>query len=747
MAIECEAGSDGGAHAGNPAIMNFSYHQSRTHCYVRAAPDSIESCMESYPTHFMTLLYRQFVKVIPYALVMSGGFFPSFLSAQTSPKRDSTHAKRDTVYAAHDTVTVYAERSYSAVSDAEFRASDFALRPRNSAQDILRVVPGLVIAQHAGGGKAEQIFLRGFDCDHGTDINISVDDAPVNMVSHGHGQGYADLHFVIPETIERVDVVKGPYFARYGDLTTAGAVTFSTADSLKENLIKLEGGPTANHGPIEAIRAVALLRAPITVPGINAYFGGEIYSSRGYFDNPQDFNRLNLFAKVRAGLGSNGSLTASVMSFSSGWNASGQIPERAVAQGLIDRFGSLDSTEGGATSRTTAIIRYASGGASPFTLTGSYTDYRFRLFSDFTYFRTDSVRGDEVEQTDSRSTLALRAENDILYEFAGLPMRTRIGANLRSDDIDVTLHHDSARVRLETIVDATIHERQIGPYAEQEVILPGAELLVGIRADYLSFDVENRVSEAAQPEGITQQLVVSPKANLSIPIGVTSALFINSGFGFHSNDARAVVQGGKTLPRAFGAETGFRYGGRNDVIQGSAALWMLDLESELVYSGDEGTTEESGRTRRQGIDLEIRATPFAWFTLGADATISRGRFRDLPEGENYIPLAPDLTVSANAVARFDALSCALRVRHVGDRPAVEDNSVRAQGYTIVDLSLSRRFDPVEVYANVENLFNVAWNEAQFDTESRLKGEAAPITELHFTPGTPLAVRLGVALRF
>jgi hypothetical protein len=492
---------------------------------------------------------------------------------------------------------------------------------------------------------------------------------------------------------------------------------------------------------------VALLRAPIASPGVNAYFGGEVYSSRGYFDEPQDFHRVNLIAKVHASVGSGGSVTASLMSFGAGWNASGQIPERAVSSGEVDRYGSIDPTEGGETSRTTAIVRYATGGDSPFTLTGSYTDYRFRLFSDFTFFKDDPVRGDEIEQTDSRSILSLRAENDILYELGGLAMRTRIGANLRSDDIDAALYHDSARVRLEPRIDALIHERQIGPYAEQEILFPWAQLLVGLRADYLTFDVENRLRQGIPPEGIAQQLVLSPKANLSIPIQEALTLFVNSGFGFHSNDARVVVQGDHTLPRAFGAETGFRYGHGRDLLQGSASLWMLDLESELVYVGDEGSTEESGRTRREGVDLEMRLIPFDWLTIGGDATISRGRFRDLPEGENYIPLAPSLTFSANAIAKFDGFAAAVRVRGVGDRPAVEDNSVRARGYTIVDLSLSRRFGQFDAYVNAENLFNAVWNEAQFDTESRLRDEAAPVSELHFTPGTPLSVRLGAGFRF
>ncbi len=648
----------------------------------------------------------------------------------------------DTLHVRGDSVTVQAQRAYSAVSDARFRAADFALRPRSSAQDMLRVVPGLVIAQHAGGGKAEQIFLRGFDCDHGTDVNIAVDDAPVNMVSHGHGQGYADLHFIIPETIEAIDVVKGPYFARNGDLATAGAVTFRTADTLRESMLKMEGGSFGTY------RGVLLLRAPVQTPGLSAYFGGELYGSNGYFDASQDFHRANLFATVREALAGRGSISASLCSFSAGWNASGQVPERAVESGMISRFGSIDPNEGGSTSRTTAILKYASGGSSPLTITGSYTDYRFRLFSDFTFFAHDSVRGDMIEQTDRRSILALKAENDIIYSLGDVGMRTRFGADLRSDDIHAALHHDSARVRLETKADAQIAQRQIGPYLEQEIVLPWAEILLGLRADYFTFDVENLLHDGAQPDGIAGQFLVSPKASVSIPFSESAALFLNAGFGFHSNDARVVVQDRtKTLPRAFGSEIGFRCGAPAGLASGAISAWMLDLEEELVYVGDEGTTEPSGRTRRIGIDVEGRVNPMDWLTLGADATLSRGRSLDAPAGADAIPLAPNFTLSANIMAHGGPFSAAARLRMVGDRPANPENTVRATGYGIVDFSASYRIGQVELFTNVENLLNAEWNEAQFDTESRLRGEAAPVSELHFTPGTPRSIRGGMAVRF
>ena len=506
------------------------------------------------------------------------------------------HAKPDTVrYKTEDDVVVTAERTYSAASDVQFQATDFTLRPRSSAQDMLRIVPGLFIAQHAGGGKAEQIFLRGFDCDHGTDVNVSVDDAPVNMLSHGHGQGYADLHFIIPEAIEGVDVSKGPYFARNGDLSTAGTVAFNTYDNLKENLVRVETGtydysPEIKNRGLTTYRAVGLFRAPIESDRVNAYFGAELFSTDGNFDLPQKFKRINLMAKANALIGDDSKLSASLFSFSSGWNANGQIPERAVAEGLISRVGSIDSSEGGETSRTTAILKYSTGGSSPFSISGSITNYRFRLYSNFTYFHDDTTRGDEIEQTDERSIIALRAESKHPWTMGENVFINTIGAQLRSDDIQVGLFHDSDRIRFDTKADGLVHERQIGLYDQQEIALSWLNIQAGLRADYITFDVTNRLTPNGAPNGIVQQLVFSPKLNIALPINDQVTVFANSGYGFHSNDARAVVSNplNNSLPRALGLEIGSRLGKTTDMIYGSIALWQLDLESELVWSGDAG---------------------------------------------------------------------------------------------------------------------------------------------------------------
>jgi hypothetical protein len=479
------------------------------------------------------------------------------------------------------------------------------------------------------------------------------------------------------------------------------------------------------------------------------YFGAEAYSTNGYSDLPQNFHRLNFITKATGNIGEDGKLSASLLGFNSSWNANGQIPTRAVTDGLISRFGSIDSTEGGNTSRTSAIVKYTTGGLDPFTVTSSLTKYNFQLWSDFTFFAQDSIHGDEIEQTDSRTIFSARGEQLKTWFAGDAVMKTRIGANIRNDNIDVGLYHDIARMRLSTTVDAHVIQTQVGPYAEQEIIFPGIQIQAGLRADYFNFNVTNHLDPGAEPNGSVQKILASPKLNVAVPLGDRITFFSNSGFGFHSNDARAVVtaHNDSTIPRAFGAEFGTRIGKISDLVSGSISAWRLDLESEYVWNGDDGTTSSLGRTRRQGLDFELRVAPLNWLAFGGDMTISNGWLRDAPIGQNYIPLAPNLTMTANVLTHFDNFSAALRLRMIDDRPANVDNSIIAKGYSVFDLSTSYRINQIEIFANVENLFNVAWNEAQFDTDARLRGEAGITSDLHFTAGTPRSLRIGLGYRF
>lgn len=640
-------------------------------------------------------------------------------------------------------ILVTAVRPFSAASSAHISAMDFELRPRFSAQDLLRLVPGLFIAQHAGGGKAEQIFLRGFDADHGTDVNISVDGIPVNMVTHGHGQGYADLHFVMPEVLRGIEVYKGPYFAQFGDFGTAGTVTFSTLDDPERNSVSVE------HGMFGLWRGVGLVRAPIRSERVTAYLAGEALGQNGYFENSQQFQRFNLFSKVNLYFDHERKLTVWGSGFASNWNASGQIPERAVRSGLISRFGSIDPSEGGATSRQNLNIIYHDVGADETFLAQAYVSrYRFRLFSNFTFLKDDPVNGDGIEQTDDRTILGGRAEYALPRTFGNQDIATRVGAVVRHDNISNGLWHSAKRERLGARTLADTRQTNIAFFVQQEYrVARNFRFQVGLRSDLFVFQVTDRLSMGSPADRTAVQSIMSPKANLVYSASPSVDLFLNSGTGFHSNDARALVNSETSLlPRGIGAETGARYSSSR--LTTTVALWALDLEREFVFSGDEGTVEESGATRRVGIDVSFRFRMYEWLWVDTDLALARGRYKHADPGMNYIPLSPPLVMSGGLTGRHSSgMEGTLRYRYMSTRPANEDYSIRAPGYLVFDAVFGYTAGSLKLSIVGENIFNTNWNEAQFATESQLPGETLPVSELHFTPGSPLNVRAKVEVSF
>ncbi|HEX7070892.1 MAG TPA: TonB-dependent receptor [Rhodothermales bacterium] len=678
-------------------------------------------------------------------------------------------------------ILAVADRPFTAASSATLRRFDMLTRPTRSAQDLLTLAPGLITAQHAGGGKAEQIFLRGFDADHGTDVNISVDGVPVNMVSHGHGQGYADLHFIIPEVVDRINVHKGPYATEFGNLSTAGSVAFGTKDHLDENLVRVEGGA---FGTASITTLYAIPRGD-TREG--AYLAGQFYQTDGPFESPQSFRRLNLFGKFHTHLSADARLAVSASGFSAAWDASGQVPAIAVDQGVIDRFGAIDPLEGGTTARQDVNVIYEAGApGSRFSLQGYATGYDFKLFSNFTLFLEDEEFGDMIEQTDNRTMLGMNGRYRTSHQIGERYGALTIGGGFRSDDVDLSLWRSPGRVRLLPLVDATVREKNLNLWAMEEIVFSSrVRLQVGLRGDYFTFNVNDALegfqNNLPHASGYAQQAIVSPKANLVVSPTASLDLFANAGTSFHSNDARDVVVGERirdfsqqmrregftseqidaqllalnldpaqadvgTLPRAFGAEIGFRARPAEALVL-SAAAWILDLEEEFVYVGDAGSTELSGRSRRFGVDVESRLRLTSWLFADADVNLSKGYLPDEPENANEIPLAPRMTATGGLTVMRASLEGSLRVVHIGDRPAVEDGSVTADGYTLLNLFAAYRTGPVRLSAVLENLLDVAWNEAQFAYESRLRGGVEPFSGLHFTPGNPRNLRLGLAYVF
>lgn len=626
---------------------------------------------------------------------------------------------------------------------------DINLRPVNNSQDILRLVPGLFIAQHAGGGKAEQIFLRGFDIDHGTDINLSVDGMPVNMVSHAHGQGYADLHFVIPETIEKVDFNKGPYYADKGDFTTAGYAAFNTYNKIDKNLVKLEGGM---YGTMRSVMLLNLLDKVSGEAEENWYVASEYFLSDGYFDSPQNFNRINLMTKYTHRFSDTQLLTASAATFSSRWDASGQIPGRAVESGMISRFGAIDDTEGGETSRTNFTIRYqkALPNEDLFEHQAYLSLYDFYLVSNFTFFLNDAANGDQITQRESRKLYGYKGSYIKNTALGRSHLLSEWGGGLRYDDVnDIRLSHTLNRKDiLEDLAFGDIDQTNLHLYANETFEFGALKLQAALRYDHFVFSYDDKLAGVYARETVNKNLV-SPKLSLNYAVTPQTLLYAKAGLGFHSNDTRVVVaQKGETiLPRAKGVDVGTVWKPAKNMMV-HVAGWILDLEQEFVYVGDEGVVEPGGATLRKGIDVSVRAQLGNSIYADADITLTEARAKNALSGENYIPLAPSFSSIGGLTYRSSyGLNASVRYRYLDDRPANEHNDLVAAGYLLVDAVITYKKRNYEFSVSGENLLDVAWREAQFETETRLRDEPASVSEIHFTPGTPLFLKAGISVFF
>jgi outer membrane cobalamin receptor len=622
---------------------------------------------------------------------------------------------------------------------------DIKLRPTNTSQDILRMVPGLFIAQHAGGGKAEQIFLRGFDIDHGTDLNLEVDGLPVNMVSHAHGQGYSDLHFVIPEMINYVNFDKGPYFADKGDFTTAGFVDFQTKNVLEENFVKLEG---AQFGTFRTVAGVNIF-SPKT-SNTQGYIGTEFFRTDGFVESPQNFNRFNITSKISTHLKNDNNITIGASYFTSRWDASGQIPTRAVESGLITRFGSIDDTEGGETSRANLFLKHTrsfSNGAY-FTHQAYAVRYDFSLYSNFTFYLNDPVNGDQISQKESRMIYGYKGNYSTTGRFLKKDLTTEMGAGFRFDDVnDISLSNTVKREFLSDVQRGNVEEANAHAYVSETLSLSDQwSLNAALRFDYFNFKYDNRLDNTNKSTG---KAIVSPKVNINYQLNGNTRLYVRTGFGFHSNDARVVIQetSKEILPRAYGIDLGLDTKLSNRLFL-HAAIWGLDLDQEFVYVGDAGIVEPSGKTRRVGLDFSMRYEVLPWLFLDGDLNFTHPNAKGEPEGQDYIPLAPTITsIGGLSFKMKNGFNGTLRYRYIGDRAANEDNSVIAEGYFLADAVVNYTKKKFEVGLSAENIFDIDWNEAQFDTESRLIDESQSVSEIHFTPGTPLFLKLKVAFFF
>ncbi len=626
-------------------------------------------------------------------------------------------------------------------------AIDLKVTPVNSSQEILRKVPGLFIGQHAGGGKAEQLFLRGFDLDHGTDIAISVDGMPVNMVSHAHGQGYADLHFLIPETVEQIDFGKGPYYADKGDLATAGYVAFKTKEKLDKSSVGVELGQFNTRRIIGMFNILDHNNA-----NQDAYIATEYLLTDGPFDAPQNFKRINLFGKYTSRFNDNSKFSLTVSHFTSKWDASGQIPLRLVNDGTISWFGAVDDTEGGNTSRTNINAAYykAIDDNTYFKANTFYSKYKFELYSNFTFFLEDPINGDQIRQKENRDIFGLNTEWGKTLNLGDVKTSIQGGVGFRADATkDSELSRTKERyITLDRIMLGDIDQSNLFAYINSQFEVGKLTIAPALRIDQFQFNYQDRLDSVYKNQGVRKTLV-SPKLNFIYSESDNLQFYLKSGMGFHSNDTRVVVtdKNKKTVPRVFGSDLGSIWKPIPRLIVNSA-LWYLYSEQEFVYVGDIGIIEPSGKSRRMGADLGIRYQLNNWIFIDADANYAFARSIDEPKGENYIPLAPDFTSTAGiGLNNWNGFSGSFRFRFMNNRPANENNSIIADGYAIFDLNLNYQYKGLLAGISIENLFDTKWKETQFATESRLNNEPSSVEEIHFTPGTPFFFRARIGYNF
>jgi hypothetical protein len=623
-------------------------------------------------------------------------------------------------------------------------------RPIMRAGEVLEAVPGVIISQHSGEGKANQYYLRGFNLDHGTDFATTVAGVPVNMPTHAHGHGYSDLNFLIPELIAGVQFNKGPYAAEEGDFSTAGASHIRYVNAVDGPTVRFSLGG-------DGWRRLFAAASP-GLAGGHLLAAIELGHNDGPWERPDNYAKVNGVLRYSRGTAGN-AVAVTALAYSADWQSTDQVPQRAIATGLIGRFGGLDDSLGGITGRYSLSADWQRSSSSGVTRVTAYgLRYRLNLFSNFTYYLDDPVHGDQFEQADRRYVVGGRATHRVGGRIAERPSELLVGIDARRDDIGtIGLYHTANRVRLSTTRQDAVQQASAGVFARHDLQwTPWLRSTLGLRADRFQFNVD-----AGNPlnAGREADAIISPKATLSVGPWASTELYVNWGNGFHSNDARGATitvdprtgeQADRVTPlvRARGEEIGVRSTWFRHLVA-TAAVWQLDLDSELLFVGDAGTTEASRPSRRRGLEVSAGYAPRPWLSLDADLSWSRARFRDADLAGTRVPGAVERVVAGGIVVEHAGpVFGSIRVRHFGARDLTEDGGVRSRPTTFVNaqagLSISAG---ARIVADMFNLFNRPASDIDYYYASRLRGEAAAIEDVHVHPAVPRSIRLGMILSF
>jgi hypothetical protein len=643
---------------------------------------------------------------------------------------------------------------------------DLADLPLLRRGELLESVPGMVVTQHSGDGKANQYFLRGFNLDHGTDFAFSIDGVPVNLPSHAHGQGYSDLNFLIPELVDLIEFEKGPFFAEVGDFSGAGAANIHLVTTLPEGIANVQLG---QFGYARAL----LAESPKVGPGTLLY-ALEYNHYDGPWDLPENSNRYNGLLRYHWGGGRDEYDLTGSFYWAPFWQATDQVAQRAITEGLIGRFGAIDPTDGGRTGRGALSfnwIRREGGTTTNLLLYGFY--YQLNLWSDFDYALTDPVHLDQFEQIDRRVVGGGQLTREWDQSWWGRRVKNTLGLQVRNDYIPRSgLNNTENRQVLNVEIDDRIEEAHAGVFGENQVQWTRwFRSQVGLRADLFGISVDSTTNAANSGSSVAS--LVSPKASLVLGPWKKTELYLNAGAGFHSNDARGVTiavdsmgmpQGRvPLLVRTKGAEAG----ARTSILPGlvtTLSFWFLQSNSELTFDGDSGDTQANGPSRRYGIEWANFCKPSRWLTLSADFSFTRARYLDPQEtvtGTSGLYIANSIPIVISAAAVVEApngLFGGARLRYFGSQPVIEDNTERQPASTVVNAVVGYRFSRYEISVEALNMFNSQADDIAYYYPSRLPDAllatrglppepAAGVADFAVHPIEPLQVRGSLTAHF
>nr|WP_228893695.1 TonB-dependent receptor [Pseudoduganella aquatica] len=638
-----------------------------------------------------------------------------------------------------------------AAGDGSVTQQQLAARTTYRPGELLEATPGLIVSQHSGEGKANQFYLRGFNLDHGTDLRTTVDGMPVNQRSHAHGQGWTDLNFLIPELAARLDYKKGPYSAEEGDFASAGAASIIYANRL------VRGVASASVGQNGYRRALLADSASVNEANNGALlYAIEALHNDGPYTRGDDYKKLNGVLRYSQGYANNG-FTVTAMAYNADWNATDQIPLRAVQQGLLGRYDGIDNTDGGKAHRYSLSGAWQRSGEDTAAKVGAYLiANQLDLYSNFTYFMDDPVNGDQFAQPDRRVTSGVDASHAWHAHIGEASSITTVGLQLQNDNIFNGLYKTVARRAVATTRADHIVETSAGLYVENSTRWsPVLRTTAGLRADAYRFDVRpsepGSASALEHPAGRTSDRLLSPSLSAVFGPWALTEFYANAGTGFHSNDARGAVAADAPLVRSRGLELGVRSEWLPR-LQTSLSVYRLDFDSELSYVGDAGATEAGDPSRRYGVEFSNYYKPFKWLSVDADLAFARARSRGAAAraaGTAYIPGAVEGVAQLALTAdKLGPWSGALRLRWFGPRPLAEDNSVRSRASQTLNGRIGYKFaGGMQLELEAFNLANRRVSAIDYYYASRLKGETQPVDDVHFHPIESRSFRLMLTRSF